>query len=110
MNSLNEPSFMIESTPVVSGPNNNNNNNNNNKTGLKNKKMSRLAIDNNFSPIVFHIPRTPPPRPKFDADAKNPPIVDDVSAAVDSMLAHDSGDDEAADDGLKSYSDQESIS
>ncbi len=52
MNGLNEPTFMIESTPV-----NPNNPNGNNKTGLKNKKLSRLAMDNNFSPIVFHVPR-----------------------------------------------------
>ena len=53
MTGLNEPTFMIESTPVVvSNPNGNNN-----KTGLKNKKLSRLAMDNNFSPIVFHVPR-----------------------------------------------------
>ena len=36
MNSLNEPSFMIESTPVVNAAAANNN-----KTGIKNKKMSR---------------------------------------------------------------------
>ena len=110
MNSFNEPTFMIESTPVVSGQNNNNNNNNNNKTGLKNKKMSRLAMDNNFSPIVFHIPRTPPPKPKFDSEPKVPPIVHDVSAAVDSMLVIDSGDDDVDSDTHKSFGDQVTLS
>ena len=107
MNSLNDPSFVIESTPVVGGTNNNLNNN---KTGLKNKKMSRLAMDNNFSPIVFHIPRTPPPKPKFDSESKNPPIIHDVSAAVDNILGADSGDDDQDDEGLKSFDDHVTLS
>ncbi len=67
MNSLNDPSFMIESTPVVATAGINNNRD---LAGIKNKKLSRLALDKNFSPIVFQVPRTPPPyRPKVAPEA-----------------------------------------
>ena len=67
MNGLSDPTFMIESTPVVQSTttktaagcltNNANHNNNNREAAMKSKKLSRLALDNNFSPIVFHVPR-----------------------------------------------------
>ena len=68
MNSLNDPSFMIESTPVVAASGVNNNNKD--AAVIKNKKLSRWALDKNFSPIVFQVPRTPPPfRPKVAPEA-----------------------------------------
>lgn len=73
----------------------------------------RLALDNNFSPIVFQVPRTPPPaRPKPDLASNQNPVVHDVSAAVDSLLNPDSGDEEfeSKDDALKSYQDQVTLS
>ena len=77
--------------------------------------LHRLALDNNFSPIVFHVPRTPPPaRPKPDLQPSNkqPTFVHDVSAAVDSLLNAESGDEEfeSKDDPLKSYEDQVTLS
>ena len=55
-NSLNDPS-LIESTPLVT---NQLKTNRNNGVAVANhqfhkKKLSRLALDNNFSPIVFHV-------------------------------------------------------
>jgi hypothetical protein len=74
MNSLNDPSFMIESTPVVAAAGVNNNNKD--AAGIKNKKLSRLALDKNFSPIVFQVPRTPPPfRPKVAPEASQRQVI-----------------------------------
>ena len=56
-NSLNDPS-LIESTPLVT--NAQLKTNRSNGVAIANhqfhkKKLSRLALDNNFSPIVFHV-------------------------------------------------------
>ena len=56
-NSLNDPS-LIESTPLVTTTHVKSNRNN--VVAVANhqfhkKKLSRLALDNNFSPIVFHV-------------------------------------------------------
>ena len=58
-NSLNDPS-LIESTPLVT--NAQLKTNRSNGVAIANhqfhkKKLSRLALDNNFSPIVFHVSR-----------------------------------------------------
>merc|ERR1712051_1147913 len=79
-NSLNDPS-LIESTPLVT--NTQLKTNRSNGVAIANhqfhkKKLSRLALDNNFSPIVFHTPK-----PLIS----NTPVFDE-SVVVDNLLTN----------------------
>lgn len=102
-NSLAHPS-LIESTPVVTMNNRNHLKNNSNvfcvpgsAHQLHKKKLSRLALDNNFSPIVFQVPKTPN-NIKIGEPKPVPPPVFDESLAVESML---NGESESVVDGSK---------
>merc|ERR1739844_501072 len=89
-NSLNDPS-LIESTPLVT---NQLKTNRNNGVAVANhqfhkKKLSRLALDNNFSPIVFHTPKPV---------ISNTPVFDE-SVVVDNLLTNDDVNIETLDAG-----------
>ena len=79
-NSLNEPS-LIESTPLVTQTQLKNNKN---VTQFQLKKLSRLALDSNFSPIAFRVQEN-----KRLAAAVNTPVFDE-SVIVDTLLNEDS--------------------
>ena len=93
-NSLNEPS-LIESTPLVTQTQLKNNKN---VTQFQLKKLSRLALDSNFSPIALASFQTNPKVENKRIIAVNTPVFDE-SVIVDTLLNEEEEDNNLIDQG-----------